>query len=904
MDHRFDSGGDNERVRAVAVVLLVLAVLGMPAPAQAAPQVETTDVRVTVKSEPDGTPVSLEATWFTTGSDRRPVLVLAHGFGGSKDDLAEQARDYAAAGYLVLIYTARGFGASGGRIHLNDPDFEVSDLRALIDLAAARPDAQLDAPGDPRVGVTGGSYGGAVTLMAAASDKRIDAIVPIATWHDLGSALFPNRTTTAAPGPMQQQWIAGFFAAAQRPTPGAPPTLDPTCGRFEPVLCRMLLEAGRTGRADAALMAQLHRRSPASTVSGLRVPTMLVQGLSDSLFGLDQADATVAALVKAGVRHTVYWTDGGHDATSTNPDSDESAVATWFDTHLRAGSGQLPAFTFPGPRPARDGQARRFSADSYPGLGHEPLTLPIASQMRVVLTPPGGQPASITRSLGSSFQAYQLAALPGQSAAYDTDRVTEQRTIVGAPQVRLRVTSSATEATLFVSLWQINGATAAQPRPGIAPVRVPVTPGKPTEITVTLPAGTWILEQGSRWRILVTSTDSAFANSTLGRVDRVEVVGGLALPTFTGTRLGADQQVDAELLGVLIAIGVVIAAVTAWGVLYHRRRVNLPERPEFAHTPVVVEGLTKTYQDGHKAVSDVSFRAEPGQVVGLLGPNGAGKTTTLRMVLGLISPDAGGTWVQGHAVAPGADVLRRVGALVEGPGFQPHLTGRQNLHAYWDATGRPESEAGFAEAIEVAALSDALDRPVKAYSHGMRQRLGIAQAMLGRPDLLILDEPTNGLDPPQIAAMRPILRAYAATGRTVVISSHLLAEVERTCTHVVVMDAGKVLVAGSVADLLESHGTTVLVTAQPVAAEQLAALKQTPGVTSVVAEEDTRIVVEADLARAAVVRAAMAGGLDLVEVSGRRQLEELFLTVIGQRRGSATDAVETLSERLREVRPR
>lgn len=885
---------------------MVLAALCLPGPvpAQAAPQVETTDVRVPVRAEPDGVPVTLDATWYTTGTERRPVLILAHGFGGSKDDLADTARDYAAAGYLVLTYTARGFGASGGRIHLNDPEFEIADLRALIDLAATRPDAQLDRPGDPRLGVTGASYGGAVALMAAAADTRIDAVVPVATWHDLGTALFPNHAPSDRPGPLQQQWIAGFFAAAQRPTPGAPPALDPTCGRFDPGVCRLLLAAGSSGRADAALMAELRRRSPAPTVAGVKAPTLVVQGLADSLFGLDQADATVASLTAAGTPHAVYWTDGGHDQASSNAAADEAAVATWFDTQLRGGAQQSAAFTFPGPRPGRDGQARRYTAPTYPGLAHEPLTLPVESETRIVLTPPGGQPASITRSLGGSFQAYALAALPGQSAAYDTDRVTEQRTVVGAPRVRLRVTASAAEVTLFVSLWQINGATAAQPRPGVAPVRVPVTPGVPTEIDVALPAGTWVLEQGSRWRVLVTSTDSAFANSTLGRVDRVDVVGGLSLPTFTGTRVGSDAPIDPELLGVLIAIGVVVVAVAAWGVMYHRRRVRLPERPELVSVPVVVEGLTKTYSDGHKAVSDVSFRAEPGQVVGLLGPNGAGKTTILRMVLGLIKPDAGGTWVRGKPVAPGAEVLRNVGALVEGPGFQPHLTGRQNLRAYWDATGRPESEAGFDDAVAVAALGNALDRPVKAYSQGMRQRLGIAQAMLGRPELLILDEPTNGLDPPQIAAMRPILRAYAATGRTVVISSHLLAEVERTCTHVVVMDAGKVLVDGPVADLLEGHGTTVLVTEQPVTEAQIGALRAVAGVTSVVAEEDTRIVVEAELSRPHVVAAASAAGLSLVEVTGRRHLEELFLTVIGQRRGSDPDAVETLSDRLRQVRPR
>ena len=897
----------------VLVVLLVVLLTGVLArPAYAAPAVE--DLRVPVGAEADGTPVELDATWRTPEEPGpHPVVILTHGFGGTKDDLAEQAERLAAQGYLVLTYTARGFGASGGRIHLNDPDFEVADLRALVDVVAAHPDAELDAPGDPRLGVTGASYGGAVAMMAAAGDPRIDTIAPIATWSDLGAALFPNHAA-ASPGPMQQQWIAGFFAAALTPSPGAGPNADPTCGRFEPVLCRQLLAAAERGRPSPELLDELRRRSPVATLDQLRAPTFLVQGMADSLFGIDQADTVAAALDRTGTPHAVRWTDGGHDAEASDPEADTAAVEQWLAEQLRSEPRTTPAFAYPGPRPFGRDAARGFVAERYPGLASQPLALPIASDQvpRSVMSPPGGQPAAITRtpSFGSDnadnpFQSYPLAALPEQSAAFDTVTVTEQHSIVGAPTVDLRVISSAEEVTLFVSLWQVNGATAAQPRRGVAPVRVAVTPGQPTDLTVRLPAGTWRLERGSTWRVLVTTTDSAYANATAARVDQV-AVSAVRFPVFAGTPAGGSQALDSELVGVLIALGVALLALAGWAIANRRSRARLPERPEFVDTPVVVEGLAKAYPDGHRAVKGVSWRAEAGQVVGLLGPNGAGKTTTLRMVLGLIAPDEGATWVRGQAVTPGAPVLRKVGALVEGPGFMPHLTGRQNLKAYWAATGRPEQDAGFDEALEVAALGGALDRPVKSYSQGMRQRLGIAQAMLGRPDLLILDEPTNGLDPPQIAAMRPILRAYAATGRTVVISSHLLAEVEQTCTHVVVMDAGEVLVSGPVEELLESHDTSVLVTARPVSAAQLAALRDVSGVTGVVAEEDTRIVVDADLPRAEVVRAAVGVGLDVVEVSGRRHLEELFLAVIGQGR-SPTEAgadATTLAERLRQVRPR
>src|SRR6201999_1956272 len=134
-----------------------------------------------------------------------------------------------------------------------------------------------------------------------------------------------------------------------------------------------------------------------------------------------------------------------------------------------------------------------------------------------------------------------------------------------------------------------------------------------------------------------------------------------------------------------------------------------------------------------------------------------------------------------------------------------------NLRLYWAASGRPFADADFETALDIAGLGASLERRVKTYSHGMKQRLAIAQAMLGLPELLVLDEPTNGLDPPQIAEMREVLRRYATTGRTVVISSHLLAEVEQTCTHVVVLHKGKLVAAGSVAEIVGAGGAQLAV---------------------------------------------------------------------------------------------
>jgi ABC-2 type transport system ATP-binding protein len=250
----------------------------------------------------------------------------------------------------------------------------------------------------------------------------------------------------------------------------------------------------------------------------------------------------------------------------------------------------------------------------------------------------------------------------------------------------------------------------------------------------------------------------------------------------------------------LIALG--IAIVVAIILLILRPRVSgATKRPDLAESPMVIEGLVKQFGKGVRAVAGVDFTVPRGVVLGLLGPNGAGKTTTMRMAMGLIRPTEGSVYVFGERVTPGAPVLSRIGAFVEGPGFLPHLSGRQNLDIFWRASGRT-GDPCFEDVLEIAGLGPSIDRKVRTYSQGMKQRLGIAEAMLGMPDLLLLDEPTNGLDPPQIREMRQVLRDYAKDGRTVILSSHLLGEVEQTCSDVVVMHRGTVVAAGTVEQLL------------------------------------------------------------------------------------------------------
>jgi ABC-2 type transport system ATP-binding protein len=305
-----------------------------------------------------------------------------------------------------------------------------------------------------------------------------------------------------------------------------------------------------------------------------------------------------------------------------------------------------------------------------------------------------------------------------------------------------------------------------------------------------------------------------------------------------------------------------------------------------ADTTLAVEthGLTKRF-GSQTAVNAIDLAVPAGSVYGFLGPNGSGKTTTIRMLLGLIEPTSGTRQVLGLPM-PGsaAKVLPRVGALVEGPAFHPYLSGRDNL-ARLDAADRTTnpstSQRRIAEALDRVGLAAAARKRYRAYSLGMRQRLGLAAALLRHRDLLILDEPTNGLDPQGTREVRRLVRELAAEGATVLVSSHLLTEVEQMCTHVGVMRAGRLVAQGPLETLREAAIPRVhVVTSQPAAAAEIL---RAFGLGNIVVHEDGALADLGSVASELVVERLVAAHVPVAELRVERpDLEEVFVALTGE----------------------
>ena len=461
----------------VVIVLVLVGGVGVWWWAAGPPPHTTKDLTIEVGGKE---PAKLDARLYLPESRPAPAVLLAHGFGATKESMNEQAEKLAAQGYVVLTYTARGFGKSTGSIHLNAPDYEVADAGAMLDYLAGRDEVRQDGGNDPRVAAVGGSYGGALSLLLAGYDDRVDAIVPQITWNSLADSLFPNGNGDGD-GVFKQAWAGAFYAnglgvgAVDGPVPDdrRPPDTDPACGRWAAEVCEMYRNIAETGRIDADAKQLLDASSPESVLDRIKAPTLLVQGQADTLFDLGQANANAEGITNAPVK--VAWYSGGHDATGTQSDQNHVDVLTgqWLDHYLK-GEDAEPDGSFTYSRisgvtsSSTDLSTLGMTMPQYPGLNGD--AKPVTEGLRdrgspKIASPPGGSPAAISSlpSLG------QLASLPGtgltrevpgqntsaETAAFGDDPVD----IVGAPKVRMKVASSSGEAVLAV--WP--------PRPVIPP---------------------------------------------------------------------------------------------------------------------------------------------------------------------------------------------------------------------------------------------------------------------------------------------------------------------------------------------------------------------------------------------------------------------------------------------------
>jgi ABC-2 type transport system ATP-binding protein len=574
------------KVIAAAVTAAVLLAAGIVLGVALARPVPLTirNLRIAVVDGPRGNQrVVLDASFFLPpGTGKVPAVMLAHGFGETKYAVQPEAEYLARAGFAVLTWSARGFGASTGQIGLNSPDYEVKDVEQLVSWLGRQPRVLLDRPGDPRVGIAGESYGGGIALLAAAYDHRIDAVVAQSTWNNLATALFPNGAGGGpADGVFKRQWAGllftqgsvGFGASAGGALPfqagtsqpgGAGPgtTLPPAgaarsalCGRFQPQICAMYQQIATTGRATPPALSLLLRSSPASVAGRMRAPTLLLQGENDSLFGMDQANANYQAIRRNGGPVNMVWFAGGHDGGDQETTRIDALTAQWFSHWLAPGqpapprpaasgrgvTGQAatgqPAFAVTrvlGFDPSSDQASLGIAtAGSYPGLaGTTRRLVRLTGPAQAIVSPAGGAPASISvfPGLGPLGAPGLTFDMPGQSAAFTSAPLASPLQLTGSPVVRIRV-SGAPAVTLFAKIYDVDQAgNATLPGQLVSPVRV-TGAQRGRVVSVALPGLDYAFAAGHRLRLVLTTTDFAYASPAGPAVYRVTLAGpGVTMP--------------------------------------------------------------------------------------------------------------------------------------------------------------------------------------------------------------------------------------------------------------------------------------------------------------------------------------------------------------------------------------
>ncbi|MFF5515907.1 CocE/NonD family hydrolase [Streptomyces coeruleorubidus] len=567
---------------ALALGAALAAPLAIGPPASAADPYTVTPLKFTVQA--GGRSCTVDADLYRPAGVNRehpaPAVLGTNGFGGSKSDGSTDAigKAFAQRGYVSLVYSGLGFGRSGCLISLDDPDIDGAAAAQLVDFLGGKRAADdgttadfvtLDGPGDPRVGMIGGSYGGAVQLATAAVDHRLDALVPMITWHDLAYSLDPNNAVggSGVPGVFKWQWTNGFYLIGEG-QPLLQPSLDPTrinnlaCLHFVTQACRTIhtLNSGSyPADRTAELLAYAHRVSPVSYLRRVRTPTLLVQGQADTLFNLNEATATYRTLRAQGTPVKMIWQSWGHSGGPTGPATGEfdlsrgnletsyvgRRVLAWFDRHLRKQThvDTGPAFAYYRDW-VTDPNRTYATADRLPALNR---TLYLSGDGKLVDN--RNKVARGTRGytnwlIPTSHSESSLAGLIGlrDSPPHDTKGTYLDWTskpldhpldVVGAPRATLKVHSPKAERTqnsgdaadklvLFAKIYDVApDGTRTLVRRLVAPVRVPdVT----KSFTVTLPGIVHRYETGHRLRFVIAASDDAYFGNR--GIKPVTVVGG------------------------------------------------------------------------------------------------------------------------------------------------------------------------------------------------------------------------------------------------------------------------------------------------------------------------------------------------------------------------------------------
>lgn len=626
-------------VAAAGTALIVAGLLGGTAqPAAADGGFKTEDM--TVDSGTGADAVTLDTTLFVPNSATSSVpaasIIIAHGYGGTKEQSKGQATKFAREGYVVLTYTARGFGKSTGQVSIDSPDYEVADARTMIDLLAARPEVLQDGQGDPKVGMFGGSYGGGLVLLTAGYDNRVDAVSASRTWNSLVTSLFPNSlgapkagtpgagSSEDANGVFKQLWAEFFFQGGSLDAEGGDTNSAPasgstgSCGdNIRPEWCeayRGVLQ--NDGQLTDTMKGLLEASSPASVIDNITAPTILSQGEGDTLFPLTEADANARGIAANGAPVRLFWVTGGHGATrSSKSEAVElnDAVDKWFDFYLR-GQGDKPATSFDYTQVTDQAANGRSTGDAettaqYPGLtGADTTRLGVAlsGSTQQIQNPAGGDPAALSTVPPGHVAPGERkppSEIPGQAATFDSAALTESLDVVGTPTVDVRVASSSGQAVLFAKLYDVDPSGRASLIQGlVAPVRMTSTPTSIDQAqpsTITLAAIAHRFEAGHQLRLVLASTDQGYASPAeaatydIGLGSDTGMLGvpdlsGQPAPSFTAPQQQSQQQGGKKLylIGVVVAVLVVLVAVVAFLLTRSRRRGRDADR-DVRRTPGV-----------------------------------------------------------------------------------------------------------------------------------------------------------------------------------------------------------------------------------------------------------------------------------------------------------------------------